>query len=95
MNGFSAMRMLRSQTGCAPDGQSQTSGYGLCYLDLRNVKGFEWSHKRVYRIYFELELNLRIKLQKRLKRERPEPLPALDRPNQYLVDGFYVGSVAG
>ncbi len=32
---------------------------GLCFLDLRNVKGFGWNHKRVYRIYRELELNLR------------------------------------
>ena len=36
-------------------------GFGLCYLYLRNVKGFKWNHKRVYRIYKELELNLRIK----------------------------------
>jgi putative transposase len=35
-------------------------GYGLCYLRLRNVKGYPWNHKRVYRIYRELELNLRI-----------------------------------
>ena len=35
-------------------------GFGLCYLYLRNVKGFGWNHKRVYRIYRELELNLRI-----------------------------------
>ena len=34
-------------------------GFGLCFLYLRNVKGFGWSHKRVYRIYRELELNLR------------------------------------
>lgn len=26
-------------------------GFGLCLLDLRNVKGFRWNHKRVYRIY--------------------------------------------
>jgi hypothetical protein len=26
-------------------------GFGLCYLYLRNVKGFGWNHKRVYRIY--------------------------------------------
>ena len=26
-------------------------GFGLCFLYLRNVKGFEWNHKRVYRIY--------------------------------------------
>ena len=24
-------------------------GFGLCYLFLRNVKGFVWNHKRVYR----------------------------------------------
>ncbi len=36
-------------------------GFGLCYLYLRNVKGFGWNHKRVYRIYRELELNMRIK----------------------------------
>ena len=49
-------------------------GFGLCFLYLRNVKGFGWNHKRVYRIYRELELNLRIKPKKRLVRERPEPL---------------------
>jgi len=36
-------------------------GFGLCFLYLRNVKRFPWNHKRVYRIYRELELNLRIK----------------------------------
>ena len=35
-------------------------GFGLCFLYLRNVKGYTWNHKRVYRIYRELELNLRI-----------------------------------
>jgi len=49
-------------------------GFGLCYLYLRNVKGFLWNHKRVYRIYRELELNLRIKPKKRLVREKPESL---------------------
>jgi putative transposase len=49
-------------------------GFGLCYLYLRNVKGFGWNHKRVYRIYCELELNLRIKPKKRLVRAKPEPL---------------------
>lgn len=49
-------------------------GFGLCFLHLRNVKGFAWNHKRVYRIYRELELNLRIKPKKRLAREVPQPL---------------------
>ena len=49
-------------------------GFGLCFLHLRNVQGFKWNHKRVYRLYRELELNLRIKPKKRLKREKPETL---------------------
>jgi putative transposase len=49
-------------------------GFGLCFLYLRNVKNYPWNHKRVYRIYRELELNLRIKPKKRLVREKPEPL---------------------
>lgn len=49
-------------------------GFGLCFLYLRNIKGFLWNHKRVYRIYKELELNLRIKPKKRLIREKPESL---------------------
>lgn len=39
----------------------RTRGFGLCFLYLRNVNGFVWNHKRVYRIYCALELNLRIK----------------------------------
>jgi putative transposase len=57
-------------------------GFGLCFLYLRNVKGFGWNHKRVYRIYRELELNLRIKPKKRLLRERPEPLTIPQMRNQ-------------
>jgi len=49
-------------------------GFKLCFLYLRNVRGFSWDHKRVYRIYRELELNLRIKPKKRIIRQKPEPL---------------------
>ena len=57
-------------------------GFGLCFLHLRNVKGHLWNHKRVYRIYRELELNLRIKPKKRLVREKPQPLAVPDVINQ-------------
>ncbi len=57
-------------------------GFGLCFLYLRNVKGFSWNHKRVYRIYRELELNLRIKPKKRLVREKPEALAAPNNINE-------------
>jgi len=60
----------------------RTWGFGLCFLYLRNIKGYKWNHKRVYRIYCELELNLRIRPNKRLKREKPEPLAVPEAKNQ-------------
>lgn len=71
-------------------------GFGLCFLYLRNVKQFGWNHKRVYRVYRALELNLRIKPRKRIVRETPEPLavPAvqndtwsMDFMHDQLADG--------
>ena len=59
----------------------RTWGLGLCFLYLRNVKGHSWNHKRVYRIYRELELNMRIKPRKRLAREKPEELAVPSAPN--------------
>ena len=56
-------------------------GFGLCFLYLRNVRGHGWNHKRVYRIYRELELNLRIKPRKRLKRDKPDALAVPEAPN--------------
>ena len=49
---------------------------------LLNVKGFEWNHKRVYRIYCELELNLRIRPRKRLQRPKPDALAVPEALNQ-------------
>ena len=59
----------------------KTWGFGLCFLYLRNVRGYGWNHKRVYRIYRELELNLRIKPRKRLKRDKPDALTVPICPN--------------
>ena len=63
-------------------GNNRNWGFGLCYLYLRNVKGFKWNHKRIYGIYKELELNLRIKPRKRLSREKPEALSVPEAINQ-------------
>lgn len=57
-------------------------GFGLCFLYLRNVKGYGWNHKRVYRIYRELELNLRIKPKRRIKRDYPGELDVPKAANQ-------------
>ena len=71
-------------------------GFGLFYLYLRNVKNFTWNHKRIYRIYRELELNLRIKPRKRLVRDKPDALVvplginqvwAIDFMHDQLSDG--------
>jgi putative transposase len=59
----------------------KTWGFGLCFLLRRNVKGHPWNHKRVYRIFCALELNLRIKPRKRLQREVPDALAVPERPN--------------
>ncbi len=40
-----------------------------------------WNHRRVHRIYCELELNLRIKPRRRLKREKPEEMAVPGAPN--------------
>ncbi|WKD50518.1 IS3 family transposase [Microbulbifer spongiae] len=57
-------------------------GFGQCFHYLRNVEGARWNHKRVYRIYCELALNMRIKPKRRLKRQAPEPLKAPTKANQ-------------
>ena len=49
-------------------------GFGFCFFPLRNVKGFAWNHKRVYRIYRELKLHRRIKPKRRIKRDKPNAL---------------------
>jgi putative transposase len=57
-------------------------GFGLCFLYLRNVQQFPWNHKRVYRIYCELALNLRIKPKERLVRSRPQALAVPAQMNE-------------
>ncbi len=63
-------------------------GFPKCFKRLRKL-GHRWNHKRVYRIYRELELNMRIKPRKRLNREVPEPLSVPESPNLTWFYGFY------
>jgi putative transposase len=78
-------------------------GSGLCFLRLRNARGFGCSHKRAYRIRRELELNLRVEPKKRLVQasrafdsgqghdpglvDRLRPRPARRRTQLSLVQG--------
>lgn len=69
-------------------------GFGLCFMYLRNVQGKDWNHKRVYRIYRELELNLRIKPRRRLRRDKPDALSVPVAPNQVWSIDFMSDSLA-
>jgi putative transposase len=56
--------------------------FGLYCWYLRNVRNFAWNHKRIYRIYRQLELNLRIKPSKRIVRDKPDAFVVPLHPNQ-------------
>jgi putative transposase len=46
------------------------------------VKAFKWNHKRVYRIYRALALNMRIKPRQRIVRQKPLPLAVPVQQNE-------------
>ena len=52
------------------------------------MKGYGWNHKRVYRIYRELALNLRIKPKRRIRRDYPGKLDVPRAPNQVCSMDF-------
>jgi len=67
--------------------------FGLCFDFFRNTEGFKWNHKRVYRIYRELELNLRIKPRSRIKRDKPDALAVPAEINQVWSMDFMSDSL--
>lgn len=48
-------------------------GFPKCFNRIRKL-GYQWNHKRVYRIYKLLKLNLKRKSKKRLPSRSPDPL---------------------
>lgn len=62
-------------------------GFGLMFRWMRH-QGYTWNHKRVYKIYCELALNLRIKPKKRLPARNPVPLHQPSGPNFFWSMDF-------
>lgn len=70
-------------------------GFWQSYYRLRN-KGFMWNHKRIYRVYIQMRLNIRRRAKKRLPARIREALFIPEGPNEVwsidfmsdaLVDG--------
>jgi putative transposase len=70
-------------------------GFRKLFKRLRH-QGYSWNHKRVYRIYCGLKLNLRRKGKRRLPTRSPEPLAVPASANDcwsmdYMSDSLYSG----
>jgi putative transposase len=62
-------------------GRKPRWGFGKMADYLRN-NGFGWNRKRIYRVYCELRLNLRVKPKKRLPKRVPRVLSQPEAANQ-------------
>jgi len=69
--------------------KSPQAGFWKCYTRLR-LKGFKWNHKRVYRVYCLMGLNLKRRTKRVLPKRDPKPLAVIDYPNkQWALDFMY------
>ncbi len=70
-------------------------GFRKLFVLIR-TKGYRWNHKRVYRIYCKMGLNLRRRSKKRLPARNPVPLRVPDNQNEswsvdFMTDSLWNG----
>jgi len=63
------------------------NGFKKLYFRIRNL-GYDWNHKRIYRLYKKLGLNIRRKMKKRLPLRIKTPLTELSNPNHFWSMDF-------
>ena len=73
-------------------GNHPAIGFWQSHFRLRR-KGFHWNHKRVYRVYTELKLNIRRRFKKRLPTRRKHALFQPDGINQVWSIDFMSDSL--
>ena len=70
-------------------GKNGRWGFGLCFAYLRN-QGVPWNHKRVWRVYKEMGLNLPRRTRKRIPKMPRVPLVAPTEANSmWALDFMY------
>jgi putative transposase len=68
-------------------------GYWQCCYRLWN-KGYSWNHKKIYRVYTSMKLNLRRRAKRRLPERVKQALMAATAPNQVWSIDFMCDSLA-
>ena len=67
-------------------------GYWQCCYRLWN-KGYEWNHKKIYRVYTDMKLNIRRRSKKRLPERIKQPLTVPTAPNMVWSIDFMSDSL--
>jgi putative transposase len=67
-------------------------GFWQCCYRLRNA-GYKWNHKRIYRVYTDMKLNIRGRTKRRLPQRTKHPLTVPTAPNQVWSIDFMSDSL--